>query len=118
MFPVAADSEELDVAPVCVPATRPAMVPMLNIPVELFTLLLGLATATIILTKNPLYLIPVPAVWWGMRQWVKYDYNAPRICLLWFRTKMRAWDAWVWGGSSPASMPIRPSKHPRGIYPQ
>jgi type IV secretion system protein VirB3 len=100
----------LEIAEVFTGATRPSVVPYVWIPLKFFILLTMLAMAIIMITKNPLYEIVMPLAWWGVRQWVKYDYNADRVALLWARTKGRSWDAWFWGGASPATMPISPRK--------
>lgn len=105
--------EPLDHDPLFVAATRPAL--FLGLPLGLVAVMLVLVGLIIVLIQNPLYELMVVPLWFGSRELVRYDYNAVRVAGLWLRSKARALDAALWGGSSPATFPIKP-RAGRGMH--
>jgi type IV secretory pathway VirB3-like protein len=98
-----------------VAAHRPALVRWVWLPLNMWLGLFVSAALCVMITKTPLSLLWTPAVWWGMKEWIKDDYNAPWCCILWCRTKALSWDAHIWGGASPDPFPIPRDKHSRGM---
>ena len=71
--------------PLFVAATRPAL--FLGLPIEMAVAIIMIGAMIVIFGHNPFYLTLVLPLWFGARWLVRYDYNAPRVAWLWFRTK-------------------------------
>lgn len=92
--------------PLFVAATRPALI--FGLPIEMFVPLVMVAAGVMIFGHDPLYLFVLVPLYFGARWLVRYDYNAPRVAWLWFRTKATgAGETQIWGGSSPSPFPIK-----------
>lgn len=102
--------------PLFVAATRPAL--FLGLPIEMVVPILMVGAIVVIFGHDPLYLVVLGPLWFGARGLVRYDYNAPRVAWLWFRTKATgAGENQIWGGSSPAPFPLktRPGRGMRDV---
>lgn len=99
--------------PLFVAATRPAL--FLGLPLEMAVAIVMIGALVVIFGHNPFYLALLLPLWFGARWLVRYDYNAPRVAWLWFRTKATgAGENRVWGGSSPSPFPVK-SRAGRGM---
>jgi type IV secretion system protein VirB3 len=107
--------ERLEEAPLFVAATRPAL--FLGLPLGLAVIFMMAVALIMILIQNPFYEMILVPLWILARELVRYDYNAIRVVGLWGQTKARSFDAYHWGGASPAPFPIRRTRYarPRGI---
>ena len=100
--------------PLFVAATRPAL--FLGLPIEMAVAIIMIGAMIVIFGHNPFYLTLVLPLWFGARWLVRYDYNAPRVAWLWFRTKATgAGENQAWGGPSPAPFPMKVQKG-RGMH--
>ena len=107
--------EKLTETPLHVAATRPAL--LCGMPLELaafFFVSFGVIT---VIAHNALYGLVVVPVWWAAHLLVRRDYNAIRVTFLWLLTSACALDSHLWGGASISTLPIKPSKRPRGMAP-
>lgn len=96
-----------------VAATRPAL--FLGLPIEMAVGIVFIGALVVIFGHDPLDLIIVAPLWFGAGWLVRYDYNAPRVAWLWFRTKATgAGEYRLWGGASPSPFPMK-SRAGRGI---
>jgi type IV secretion system protein VirB3 len=105
----------LEAVPLAVADTRPAMVRVLSIPYTLAIYLMMGGVLLALFTHNIFYGLVVVPLWGLAREAIKYEPNAARIVGLWIETSAAYVDARRWGGASPASFPVRPGRHPRGI---
>ena len=97
--------------PIHVAKTRPAM--KFGLPLELLVVLMVLSVNTGVLAGLYYMVLWVP-VWWGASMWVRKDYNAPRLTILWFRGAALDFESRAWGGVSVNPMP-QPGREFRGI---
>lgn len=107
--------ERLIEDPLSLPLTRPAMMPLLGVPLPLGILLIVCFGLIIALLHNPLYAAVMGPLWWISKLLVAQDYNAPGIFLLYLQTSAGALDAPLWGGASLSPMPIRVPPRGRGM---
>ena len=94
-------------------ATRPAL--FMGVPLVLAVGFMMLGGFIIVLLENPLYELVLIPLWLAVRVLVSRDYNAVGVTVLFLRTAGRSVDGPVWGGASVAPLPIRASKHGRGM---
>lgn len=110
------EMEELseDVLPIA--ATRPAM--RFGLPLPLLIPLGGVGYAILMLVPGwwsiPYAAAAVVPLGLVARLFVSYDYNAPRIFVLWLCTSVWAWDSGLWGGASVSPLPAKRGG-PRGM---
>jgi type IV secretion system protein VirB3 len=108
-MPEAREEEVLFVA-----ATRPALMPILGLPHSLAIIFVCAGAEIVITTQSfldELFLVPL---WLIAFFYVRNDYNAVRILMIWLQSSARSLDAWRWGGASLSPWPIR-ARSPRGI---
>ena len=104
---------EIQRDPLFVAATRPAL--FLGLPIEMAVVIVVVGGLIVIFGHDPFYEVVLAPLWFGARWLVRYDYNAPRVAWLWFRTKATgAGENRAWGGSSPSPFPAR-SRAGRGM---
>jgi type IV secretion system protein VirB3 len=89
--------------------TRPTL--WLGVPVEATLLIATLLVFILMLTGNPLYAFAIGGSLLGAsRIIVRTDYNMFRLLFLWAKTKARARNRVLWGGSSYAPLPTKSLK--------
>ncbi len=103
-----------DVLPIA--ATRPAM--RFGLPLPLLLPLAGVGYACLMLIPGwksiPYAAVTVLPLALVARLFVSYDYNWPRLVILWLRTSALAWDSGLWGGASVSPLPVARGG-PRGM---
>lgn len=105
--------DELEVAPLYVAATRPAM--LLGVPLPLASMIFMAAMMIGVLRFwGPLVGLPL---WFLASVLVRRDYNAPGILFLRWNASRLSLEAGEWGGASKAPFPARLPKRFRGIAP-
>lgn len=111
------EQEELseDVLPIA--ATRPAMRFGLPLPLLIPLGMVGYACLMLIpgWKSIPYAAVAVLPLGFLARLFVSYDYNAPRIFVLWLRTSAFAFDSGLWGGASVAPLPAKRGGRVRGM---
>lgn len=107
--------EPLEEAVLHVANTRPALVPWIGLPVEVFSPLFVLSCELgMVSWKFAVFSLPLWAI---AAIIVRRDYNAGRVWIAWARTTAASFDGWHWGGSAVSHFPIRAPKRYRGIAP-
>lgn len=102
----AAEPEErLAEDPLFLACTRPAMIA--GVPMEAMGLNLMVSASAFLAGHSLLYLLTAPAAHLVFAAVCRNDPNAFRLLWLWFDTRGRARNAGLWGGASPAPLPVR-----------
>jgi type IV secretory pathway VirB3-like protein len=97
--------DERGAIPLSVAATRPVL--KWGLPLEIWVLLFALTCETIIWTDSLVYASVWVGAGYAFRWFIKRDYNAPRVWVLWLKTKGISLDAHLYGAVSPAPYPLR-----------
>jgi type IV secretion system protein VirB3 len=84
--------------------TRPAMVA--GVPMEAMGLNVMVSATAFLAGHSLLYLLVAPALHLVFAAICRTDHNAFRLLYLYVETKGRARNAALWGGSSPAPLPV------------
>ena len=85
--------------------TRPALV--LGVPMEAMGLNLMISACAFLAGHSLLYLLAAPAAHLVFAAVCRHEPNAFRLMWLWADTRGRARNAALWGGGSPAPLPVR-----------
>lgn len=85
--------------------TRPALV--LGVPMEAMGLNLTISACAFLAGHSLLYLLAAPAAHLVFGAVCRHEPNAFRLLWLWADARGRARNAGLWGGGSPAPLPVR-----------
>ncbi len=105
--------QALNVTPLHVAATRPAM--LWGLPLQLVAAFVVAFGITAVAMHNALYGMWLVPLWGASALLVRRDYNAVGVSFLWLRTSAFALDSHLWGGASISPLPINLPSRPRGI---